>query len=74
MKERKTMTVFKIIGTVIDFIGIRHFDGRKYPITVYVKWYDVKTHKKKVGEYYSIANALESLADFMRRTNNKGDF
>ena len=74
MNERKTMTVFKIIGAKLDFIGIRHFDGRQYPITVYVQWSDGKTHRKKGGDYYSIANALESLAEFMRRPQNKGDF
>lgn len=74
MKERKTMTVFNIVGTRYDFAGIRHFDGRELPIVVYLKYYDGKTHRRKVGEFYSIANALESVAEFMRRPQNKGDF
>lgn len=72
MKERKTMTVFKVIGGQLDFVGIRHFDGRPLPIVLYVQWYDGKTHRRKGGEYASIASALESLATMIRK--NKSDW
>lgn len=66
------MTVFKIIGAKLDFVGIRHFDKRLFPIVLYVQWYDGKTHRRKGGEYASIASALESVATMIR--NNKDDW
>ena len=72
MNGRKTMTAFKIIGTKIDFIGIRHFDTRPFPVVLYFQWYDGKTHRRKGGEYASIASAIESVATMIRK--NKDDW
>lgn len=73
MNGRKTMTVFKIIGGQLDFIGIRHLDTRPFPVVLYIKWYgyDGKTHRRKGGEYASIASALESLATMIRKNKDE---
>ena len=68
------MTVFKIIGARLDFIGIRHFDGRPFPIVLYIQWYDSKTHRRKGGEYASVASALECLATMIRQNKNDWGF
>ena len=71
MKERKTRVCAKITGT-FDFVCVRYYDGRQYPVVVFMKWYDGGFHKKKVGEFGTIANALSHIAEYIK--NNERQF
>lgn len=71
MKERKTRVCAKITGA-FDFVCVRYYDGRQFPVAVFMKWYDEKFHQRKVGEYLTLANALSSIAEFIK--NNERQF
>lgn len=71
MKERKTRVCAKITGA-FDFVFVRYYDGRQFQVVVFMKWYDGKFHQRKVGEYLTLANALSSIAEFIK--NNERQF
>lgn len=71
MKERKTRVCAKITGA-FDFVCVRYYDGRQFPVVAFMKWYDGKFHQRKVGEYLTLANALSSIAEFIK--NNERQF
>jgi len=71
LKERKTRVCAKITGA-FDFVCVRYYDGRELPVVAFMKWYDGKSHKKKVGEFGTIANALSQIAEYIK--NNERMF
>ena len=71
MKERKTRVCAKITGA-FDFVCVRYYDGRQYPVVAFMKWYDGKFHKKKVGEFATLSHALSNIAGYIN--NNERQF
>lgn len=71
MKERKTRVCAKITGA-FDFVCVRYYDGRESPVVVFMQYYDGKYHKKKVGHFTTLSNALSHIAEYIK--NNERMF
>lgn len=72
MKERKSMIVMKVFGACLTFVCIRHFNGSETPFELIVKWYDGKTHRKKVGNFPTIQSVLSDVSARITRAHNDG--
>ena len=68
-EKPKTRKCMEICVEGICVVCIFDLRTRRNPYKLYLKWYDGKTHRKKVAEYGNFISILDHLRNYAIRTD-----